>query len=421
VNKADVVVVGGGPAGAAAAALLARAGRDTLVVDRALFPRDKCCGDGLTTAALRLLEALGLNPATIPSWQAVDGCWVRSPSGRTVCFPFPSAGAASVGVYGAVARRAELDAAVLELAAGAGARVVTGEAVTGVKVGDDSVRLDLGGDGDGLGAVSSRYVVAADGVWSAVRRALVPSPGAYLGDWHAYRQYFCTAEPLARRMWVWFEPEVLPGYAWSFPLAGDVVNVGFGIRRVGRANSIPTRAMAGLWRGLMARPYIAEVLGRSAVAVEAPRSWPIPARLSATVLAAGDGRALFAGDAARAADPMTGEGIAQALETGCLAADAINAAGPRRADVAASRYSQTVHRAMVLDQRLAGALSSCLRSPAVARGAVRGAAISGWTRRNFARWLFEDYPRAVLCTPARWHRGMLAGLGAFAELGRRPA
>ena len=53
----DVLVVGGGPAGAAAATTLARAGRDVVVIDKARFPRDKCCGDGLTAEALRLLEA----------------------------------------------------------------------------------------------------------------------------------------------------------------------------------------------------------------------------------------------------------------------------------------------------------------------------------------------------------------------------
>ena len=83
-DPVDVVVVGGGPAGAAAAITLARAGRDVRAVDKATFPRDKCCGDGLTTGALRLLEALGLDPATVPSWQRVDDVVVRSPSGRDV-------------------------------------------------------------------------------------------------------------------------------------------------------------------------------------------------------------------------------------------------------------------------------------------------------------------------------------------------
>ncbi|MGH9149194.1 MAG: FAD-dependent oxidoreductase, partial [Acidimicrobiales bacterium] len=56
---ADVAVVGGGPAGAAAAISLARAGRDVVLLDRARFPRDKSCGDGLTTSALRRYEAFG--------------------------------------------------------------------------------------------------------------------------------------------------------------------------------------------------------------------------------------------------------------------------------------------------------------------------------------------------------------------------
>ncbi len=63
---ADVAVVGAGPAGPAAAITLARAGRQVVLIDRATFPRDKCCGDGLTVAALRRLEDLGLDPAGGP-------------------------------------------------------------------------------------------------------------------------------------------------------------------------------------------------------------------------------------------------------------------------------------------------------------------------------------------------------------------
>ena len=48
-----------------------------------------------------------------------------------------------------------------------------------------------------------------------------------------------------------------------------------------------------------------------------------------------------------------------------------------------------------------------------ARAAVKVAGLTPWTRRNFARWMWEDYPRAVLGTPDRWHRGMLTEAGAW--------
>src|SRR3954452_22228345 len=106
---ADVAVVGGGPAGAAAALTLARPGRDVVLIDKARFPRDKCCGDGLTAGALRRLEALGLRPDTVASWQPVSDVNVRSPSGRVATYPLPR----SHGTYAAIAERLDLDAALV--------------------------------------------------------------------------------------------------------------------------------------------------------------------------------------------------------------------------------------------------------------------------------------------------------------------
>ncbi len=107
----DVVVVGAGPAGTAAAIELQRGGRHVVVVDKAVFPRDKCCGDGLTTLALRELEHLGLDPATVAGWRDVSSAWLRSPSGREVELPLPTD-----GKFAAVAPRQDLDDALVRLA-----------------------------------------------------------------------------------------------------------------------------------------------------------------------------------------------------------------------------------------------------------------------------------------------------------------
>jgi flavin-dependent dehydrogenase len=184
--------------------------------------------------------------------------------------------------------------------------------------------------------------------------------------------------------------------------------VGFGILR---SSGIPVRSMKELWPALLERTHIRDILGPDAAAEAPHRAWPIPARVDKARLHAG--RALFAGDAAAATDPMTGEGIAQALITGRLAGDAIQQAGPTRPQQAASAYERAVRRELVADHRMSALLGRALKHRKGARGAVRIAGATDWTRRNFARWLFEDYPRAVLLTPRRWHRRMLTGPGAY--------
>jgi geranylgeranyl reductase family protein len=397
---AEVLVVGAGPAGAAAAVHLAREGLDVLVVDKATFPRDKICGDGLTTSALRELDSLGLDPGAVASWIDVDDVLVRSPSGYEVSFPLPRTG----GRFGAVARRRDLDAALVDLARAAGATVVEGATLRTATQGPDGVRAEV----DGIGQVAATWAIGADGMWSPLRKALGFADPTYRGEWHAFRQYFDDVSPrAARELVVWFEPDLLPGYAWSFPIGGGVANVGFGILR---GSSYKVSDMGSVWRELLARPHIRSFLGPDARAESPHRAWPIPARVDRVVL--GTGRTLFVGDAAAATDPLTGEGIGQALATGRWAAEAI-VSGGGDATTVVDAYTEAVEHDLVVDHHLAEQLARILSHPLGARGAVRVAGLSDWTRRNFARWLFEDYPRALLLTPSRWHRGMFTGPGAY--------
>jgi geranylgeranyl reductase family protein len=397
----DVVVVGAGPAGAAAAITLARAGRDVTLVDKARFPRDKICGDGLTTGALRLLEDLGLDPGAVASWRRVDDIVVRGPSGHQVTFPLPR----GQGTYAAVARRADLDAALLERARAAGAKVLDGHACTGVTEGDDGVAVAV----EGAGELEAGFVVAADGMWSPVRKHLGLATPGYRGEWHAFRQYFTgVTGPAASQLIVWFEPDILPGYAWSFPLPDGRANVGFGIQRGGKVARV--QEMAAIWPDLLARPHVRAALGPDAEPEAPHRAWPIPARIDRVELTGR--RTLFVGDAAAATDPLTGEGIGQALLTGVLAARAILDHGPAAPAVTAA-YARAARAALLADHRMSMLLIRAVRHRKGVRAGLRLAGATAWTRRNFARWLFEDYPRAMIVTPRRWHRGMFTGPGAF--------
>ncbi|MGH9307042.1 MAG: NAD(P)/FAD-dependent oxidoreductase [Acidimicrobiales bacterium] len=398
-------MVGAGPGGVAAAVSLVRAGLKVVMVDKARFPRDKCCGDGLTTAALRNLERLGLDPGAVPSWQVVKTIRARSPGGSTATMELPR----DQGAYAAVARRIHLDAALVDLARSHGVAVWegTGLATLSPTGGPNGVVIGLS-TGQ---SVKADYVIGADGAWSALRRlAGEADEDGYRGEWHAFRQYFEGVGPSARDLWIWMEVDLLPGYAWSFPLPDGRANVGMAIlRRPGQ----PVGFMGQVWEGLPQRDHIADVLGSGCRAEGRHLAWPIPARIGRSSLGGLGGRVLFVGDAARAGDFMTGEGIDQALHTGVLAGRAIAEAGPHRPGQALVTYSKSIASTMAADHRMSELVSRALSRPWAVNGAIRLAGSRPGIATRAGRWLFEDEPRAIVATPRRWHRQFLSRPGAF--------
>ena len=395
----DALIVGAGPAGTAAAITLARAGVEAMVVDKAQCPRDKICGDGLTTGALRHLEELGLAPEAVASWKEASDCWVRSPSGAMRLFELPRTG----GTFAAVATRRDLDSALVDLARKAGADVLDGHGLLGASENGSGVTAEI----DGIGTVRARWVIGADGMWSPLRKHLGVATQGYLGEWHAFRQYVSGVGPLAANdLYISFEEDLLPGYFWSFPLPGGRANIGFGVQRDGLRR---TRDMKQLWPELLERPHIRAVLGPDMTPDEPHRAWPIPARVDEMVPTTR--RALFVGDAVAACDVMTGEGIGQALVTGIRAGEAIRDHG--LSGGAAAAYASSLRRELVADHRMSKLLVRGLSTTKGADRAVRIAGTNDWTRRNFARWLFEDYPRALIATPRRWARGVTTRPGAY--------
>jgi geranylgeranyl reductase family protein len=403
----DVLVVGAGPSGIAAALELQSTGQTVVVIDKAFFPRDKCCGDGLTTGALRILDELGFNPQTVPNWTVCSDVWLRSPSGSEMQFSLPTR-----GQFAAIAPRIELDNALVQLARSRNIRVLEGhEFVSISEQTSDHITIDISNShsNNKIETVQSKFVIASDGMWSPVRKSLGMSTPGYLGEWHAFRQYANNVTGSAKdRLHVWFEKDLLPGYAWSFPLQDGRVNIGFGILRGGKYS---VQQMKDLWPDLLARKHIANALGSEVVMEDRHTAWPIPARVTSAPLSSG--RVLFIGDAACVTDSLTGEGIGQALLSGQLSAQAIVAGIGREASVTRNKYEQLIRQHFFADHRMSMTLGSVLKSSLGARAALRIANLTPWTRRNFVRWMFEDEPRAAIFTPSRWHRNFLRRDGAY--------
>lgn len=405
-DRHDVLVVGAGPAGISAAIHLHRRGIKVTVVDKATFPRDKCCGDGLTTGALRLLDELDFTPTSVASWTECHDVVLRSPTGKEVHLQLP----AGEGQFAAIVPRKELDAALLRHARALGIDIIEGvsfDRISGYDNGKVMVSLDP------LGERTYSWIVAADGMWSAVRKGIGATIPDYLGDWHAFRQYAMNVTgPAREKLFVWFDEDLLPGYAWSFPLHDGRANVGFGILRGSKSSPADMKSQ---WSSLLQRPHLRAALGDQVEMVDRVTAWPIPARVTSATLSAPG--VVFIGDAACVTDSLTGEGIGQALLSGKLAAEAIARTNPGDLLAAGKKYEQAMRKEFFADHRMSVVLGKILAHPLGARGALRAANLSNWTRRNFVRWMFEDEPRSIITTPSRWHRKFLKRPGAYANSG----
>lgn len=355
----DAVIVGGGPSGAACAIHCAAAGLRVLVVERAVFPRDKVCGDCLNPDCWPVLARLGVEDAVraLPH-AALRAVEFQGLSGAPIRLPLPTRARGEVAV-----KRSLLDLLLLETAAACGAEVRQGRAVSGIRRTASGYEVDLAagpGENGGLTTVAARFLVAADGRNSVVARltGLLDDRRRLATDRVGLQAHVpCPADCGPRVQMRWFAR----GYGGLCPVGGGELNISL---------AGPPASLDGLKRW-----------AREEFGLAANHPWRTIAPLDRApapqaAVATGDRSGVFlAGDAARVVEPFTGEGIYYALRTGELAAESIVAAvrGGGDAAQAAARYRSahaTTYRGRLWVNRLARLAG---RHPRVASLALRAA------------------------------------------------
>ena len=380
-ERVDVAIVGAGPAGSTAAYRLASAGARVLLLDRQRFPRDKPCGGGLTMRGIRLLP-FDVSPVVE---DRVDRVMLRLRFERSAEQRF----AAPVAY---MTQRRRLDQFLVERAAEAGADFRDGVRVRGIEAdGDAGMVVDVEG-----ARIHAGLVIGADGANGVCSTALGLGADrafavAYEGNLH-----LTGASAAEHRGRVTLELGTVPGgYGWLFP-KGDHVNLGVGgwggegprlrdhLRRLCEAHGVGVNDLSGL-RGHR---------------LPMRRTWGLSAR----------GRAAVVGDAAGLVDPLSGDGMFEAILSAKLASEAA-------LDVLAGREATLEPYAPRLRRALAGHVATAWtaklaleRMPAMTWQILRSPPL----RRLVAARLGRSAPRPVPGS-AVLERSARLGLGAPAR------
>ena len=308
----DLLVIGAGPAGSAAARRAASHGLSVALVDRAEFPRDKTCGDGLIADSLFAIDALGLTSRVRAAARAVSGVRLYAPNGTTVPLR---------GECVCVPRRA-LDDILRQGAMEAGATFLAPLKAIAPVTENGHVRGALfhnphTGEETTIGATLTLLATGA-AAEPLTKFGMCLRSEASATAARVYVQVPRAAAHLVRQLVISFDESMLPGYGWIFPIGDATFNVGVGLFNDAWRPPLTSNVRVLFDRFVKSLPPDVNVMPH-ATSVSTLKGAPLRTRMEGARLARPG--LLVIGEAAGLTYSLTGEGIGKAMESGMLAAD----------------------------------------------------------------------------------------------------
>ncbi|PXF58387.1 MAG: hypothetical protein C4B58_06680 [Deltaproteobacteria bacterium] len=306
----DVIIVGAGPGGSSMAAFLSRSGVSTLLLDKACFPRDKVCGDGLTPKAIYWLDFLGcvnevLNQSN--SYCTQGDIFVNGEHVLTGKFPQNT----SYPGFSVFLERRKLDHILVRNAISSGALFRPGSRVKKLQWAHNGILVEVESDNTHV-CYKGKLVIGADGANSIVSRAI---GNKILNGTTAVsvRGYYKGVDVDRSQIQLYFNERFFPGYGWVFVDNDGKANIGIGYAF--DKNFPVKKKLRKVFHDFVSRD-LKKIL-KHAEAIGIPKAGWTSFYKPRSMVAS---RVMLIGDAANLADPVNGGGIHSAIESAHLAA-----------------------------------------------------------------------------------------------------
>jgi geranylgeranyl reductase family protein len=306
IKKYDIIICGAGPAGSTCALALAKSGLRVAMIEKNSFPRDKVCGDAVAAYVPKVLQTI--DPlykellAQFPHKTYVDTCRIVAPNGTPLDLQFPE--------YGFISTRLSFDAFLFEqVKACSTIDIFLNTAIEDIHISEELVNVQCA---ENI-RMEAALIIGCDGAQGVTAKKLTPTKMDLKHYSGAVRAYFKNVKDIPTGTFeLHFLKHLLPGYLWIFPLPDNTANVGLGML----SDAVSKRKVnlkQELLKALQQEPYLAERFKDAEMMTEI-KGYGLPLG-SRKVMVSGH-RFMLCGDAASLIDPVSGEGIGQAIVSG---------------------------------------------------------------------------------------------------------